>query len=172
MALTTGITPSKQMMDGMLDGSKFMSEYLPLSHGKADLDIRENGDAYIFIEYGVDFSDSTEAAADACTIREILSRMISLKSGTVISTAGSSELLNITWRVDGTSVSTDIIRSEEGVADAIKDYSPESSNKIEPFAELIYDKLEKTSRAADHSGGNGFFDAFDEMLDDLGLGRE
>jgi len=86
------------------DGSRTVmaaNGYLPMSHGRVSVDIRENCYAYILIEYEDDADITTEASEDACVIRDIFSRMISLKGGTIISTVYDTELLCMTWQSGG-----------------------------------------------------------------------
>jgi len=150
------------------DGSRTVmaaNGYLPMSHGRVAVDIRENGDSNVFIEYEEGFGDVKEAAEDACVMRDILGCMISLKNGTVISTAGDdTELLYMTWSQDG---SYNVERAGDGIKDAVGAYSPEDTEKAEPFTDLLYSELEKTHGLSDSlsSAGEGIKDALGGLLD-------
>ncbi len=152
------------------DGSRTVmaaNGYLPMSHGRVAVDIRENGYSNVFIEYEEGFGDVKEAAEDACVMRDILSCMISLKNGTVISTAGDdTELLYMTWTSGG---SYNVERAREGIKAAVGAYSPEDTEKAEPFTDLIYSELEKTHGFSDSlsSAGEGIKDALGGLLDGI-----
>ena len=100
-------------------------------------------------------------------MRDILSCMISLKNGTVISTAGDdTELRYMTWSHGG---SYNVERAGEGIKAAVGAYSPEDTEKAEPFTNLIYSELEKTHGFSDSlsSAGEGIKDALGGLLDGI-----
>ena len=60
-------------------------------------------------------------------------------------------------------------RAGDGVRSAVESYSPEDTEKAEPFTDLLYDELTKIHGFSDSlsSAGSGIKDALEGLFDGL-----